>query len=214
MPGLIFDFDGLVVETESVEFAVYRQVLSGRGVNVDPADFLRFIGTNDEEGWIALLREWLGHDVDLDAFEAQAREIRRPLTLAAPVLDGVIELLDDAHAAGWRIGLGSSSPRRWIDMHLSHRGLLERFDAIVTRDDVERVKPDPDIFVEVARRLGLDPSECVVLEDSEHGCRAAKAAGMAVIACPNEMTRAADFSVADRVVVSLLEVKLSGLLDC
>src|SRR2546425_11382339 len=96
-------------------------------------------------------------------------------------------------------------------MHLDHRGLLYRFDAIVTREDVEQDKPDPAIYLEVARRLGVPPTDCVVLEDSEPGCRAAKAAGMKVIAVPTEMTRPSDFSMADRVVTSLSEVTLADL---
>jgi len=211
VPGLIFDFDGLMVETESIELDAWTTVLAEYGATVTAADFLPFIGTHDPGKAERLLRGILGPEADLDAFRERTRAARHSLALAAPLLDGVIDLLDDAKRAGWKVGLGSTSPREWIDMHLDHRGLLDRFDAIVTREDVERVKPDPDIYLEVARRLDIDPSECVVLEDSEPGCRAAKAAGMRVIAVPTEMTRPSDFSMADRVVATLIEVTLSEL---
>lgn len=211
MPALIFDFDGLIVETESVELMAWTRVLAEHGVPVEATDFLPFIGTHRPGLWDKTLREWLGAEADLAALSRRAREIRQPLALAAPVLAGVIALLDEASNTGWQVGLGSSSTRRWIEMHLDHRDLLQRFDAVVTREDVMRVKPDPDIYLEVASRLRAEPRHCVVLEDSEPGCRAAKAAGMACIAVPTDMTRASDFSMADRVVASLSEVTVSDL---
>jgi HAD superfamily hydrolase (TIGR01509 family) len=209
--ALIFDFDGLLVETEHIVFEVWVEVLAARGVHKTEEDFLPFIGTNDPERDEEVMREWLGADADIEAFDRDIRALLDPRALEAPVLEGAIELLDAARDADWKVGLGSSSGRRWIESHLSHRGLLEHFDAVVTREDAEHAKPAPDIYLEVARRLGVPPARCVVLEDSEPGCRAAVAAGMTVIACPSELTRTSDFSMATRLVASLLEVTLSDL---
>ena len=211
MAALVFDFDGLIVETEIVEFRAWAEVLGEMGAVVEPADFLPLIGTHQPGLFAEMIRRWLGDDVDLEALGRRARDLRHPLALAAPLQAGVQDLLDEAHHAGWLVGLGSSSPREWIEMHLTHRGLLSRFDAVVTREDVAAVKPAPDIFLEVARRLGVPPEECVVLEDSGPGCLAAHGAGMACVAVPTDMTRGSDFSRAQRVVSSLADVRLADL---
>lgn len=211
MHGLIFDFDGVIVETELVEFEAWAQVLAEVGALVEAADFEPLIGTHQPGLFESMVKGWLGPGVDMAQLRGRARELRHPVALAAPILDGVLDLLDEAAAADWAVGLGSSSPRSWIEAHLSHRELLGRFAAVVTRDDVEEVKPAPDIFLEVARRLGVDAGQCVVIEDSAPGCRAAKAAGMACVAVPSAMTKSSDFSPADTVVATLSEVRLSDL---
>jgi HAD superfamily hydrolase (TIGR01509 family) len=211
VPALIFDFDGLIVETEMVQFKALESVMADLGAVFDPADFLPLVGTHTPGWFERVVQLSVADDVDLDALNRRIRAVERPLTLAAPVMPGVAELLADARAAEWKVGLGSSSPRQWIDLHLGHRELHDRFDAIVTREDVERVKPQPDIYLELARRLGVVPAACVVLEDSEPGCRAAKAAGMVAVAVPTEMTRPSDFSCADRCLTTLDRVSLADL---
>jgi HAD superfamily hydrolase (TIGR01509 family) len=127
---------------------------------------------------------------------------------ALPPLPGVRELLLAARAAGIRTGLGTGSERERITPRLERQGLLELFDVVVTRADVARGKPAPDIFLEAARLLGVDPAACVVLEDSPHGCTAALAAGMRVIACPSAVTAHCAFPDGIERVRSLVEVEL------
>jgi HAD superfamily hydrolase (TIGR01509 family) len=213
VPALIFDFDGLIVETEMIVFAAWAQVLGEMGKVVDASDFLPMVGTHQPGLFESMVEEWLGPHVDLQELRRRAQKIHQPMALAAPVREGVLELIDEAESAGWRIGLGSSSPRAWIVAHLDHRKLLDRFQAIVAREDVGNVKPAPDIFLRTARRLGVAARRCVVLEDSAPGCRAARAAGMHCVAVPTEMTRSSDFSDADLVVGSLSELRLARLSD-
>ena len=209
--GLIFDFDGLMVQTEMVILRAWTEVLTPLGATLGESDFAPLIGTHTPGLWESMLRDMLGEDVDLDELSRRAEHLTTDLSLAEPLLPGVGDLLDEACAAGWAVGLGSSSSRAWIDLHLDHRSLLDRFTAVVTRDDVTRTKPAPDIYLEVARRLGVTPGRCVVLEDSEPGSRAAKEAGMVCVAVPHELTKGSDFSIADRVVESLEDVSLTDL---
>jgi riboflavin kinase len=104
--------------------------------------------------------------------------------------------------------LGTGATRQSLERRLAGGGLVDAFDVIVTRADVERGKPAPDIFLEVARRLEVAPADCLVLEDSPHGCEAALAAGMQIIACPSVVNAHCEFPDGVRVVASLLEVSL------
>jgi beta-phosphoglucomutase-like phosphatase (HAD superfamily) len=122
----------------------------------------------------------------------------------------VRELLDLALESGWRTGIGTGSGLPFVAPRLERLGVLDRFDAIVTRADVERGKPFPDIYLELARRLDVDPADCVVLEDSAPGCEAALAAGMRVIACPSVVTAHCELPDGVERVASLLEVELRG----
>ena len=124
----------------------------------------------------------------------------------------MVERLDEAAALGLRLAIASSSPRAWIDDHLAHLGLSDRFEVTRTADDVARTKPDPELYVSACAALGVAPHEAVAIEDSPNGIRAAKAAGLACVACPNPLTSLLPMDAADCVVPSLADVTLAGLL--
>jgi beta-phosphoglucomutase-like phosphatase (HAD superfamily) len=123
----------------------------------------------------------------------------------------VVELLDVAHAEGVPVAVASSSTRDWVETHLCRLGLRDRFEAVLTRDDVEQAKPAPDLFSAAARALGVAPERSIVFEDSFNGCTAAKAAGMVCVVAPNRITMIQDFSHADLVVDSLVELDFARL---
>jgi HAD superfamily hydrolase (TIGR01509 family) len=123
-------------------------------------------------------------------------------------LPGVQELLDAAHRRGLRVGLGTGNIVSTLERRLGRHGVFDRFDAIVTRAEVAQGKPAPDIYLEVARRLRVDPQACLVLEDSAVGCEAAVAAGMRVIACPSIVTEHCPYPDGVQRVSSLRDLAL------
>ena len=206
--ALLFDYDGLVVDTERTLADVIIERVAAHGGSVTYADFGHLFGSTEvDQLWDELLPTWCS-GLTLADLEAHAGEVLPAINDALPPLPGVRELLAKARAAGWRTALGTGSDRARITPRLAHQGLLELFDAIVTRADVARGKPAPDIFLEAARLLDVEPADCVVLEDSPHGCEAALAAGMRVIACPSVVTAHCTFPDGAERVGSLLDVVL------
>ena len=128
-------------------------------------------------------------------------------------LPGVVELLDQAEALGLAKAVASSSPISWVGRHLDRLGIIERFAAVRTQDDVHRTKPWPDVFLAAATALQVRPERAVVFEDSRNGVLAAKEAGMFCVAVPNRITEGMDFSDADLVVSSLADVDLAALMS-
>ncbi len=128
-----------------------------------------------------------------------------------PPMAGVVDLLDDARAHGIRLGIGSSSPHSWVDLHLKRLGLFDRFSVVICEDDVASVKPAPDLFIKAAESLQVAPRNAVVLEDSPHGIVAAGKAGIAGVAVPNELTRHLDFNGAMMRVASIAELSVDIL---
>lgn len=126
---------------------------------------------------------------------------------------GVRDYLETAKSAGLKIGLASSSNYEWVSSHLKRLGLFDYFDCIKTSDDVEKVKPDPALYIEAARCLGLEPKECIAFEDSAHGAQAAKTAGLNIVIFPNEVTNAMQFCEVDYRFDSMLAMPLSELVS-
>jgi 16S rRNA pseudouridine516 synthase len=131
-----------------------------------------------------------------------------PMKDALPLMPGVRKVLDRAHARGLRIGLGTGNTLETVRRRLGRHDIFDRFDAVVTRAEVTAGKPAPDIYLEVARRLAVLPELRLVLEDSVHGCEAALAAGMRVIACPSVVTEHCHFPTGVELVSSQLQVAL------
>jgi HAD superfamily hydrolase (TIGR01509 family) len=170
--------------------------------------FMGSTGPENDAAWARQVHEWLGPDADPDAFDVEAWKLIEARRHEVPLCAGVVELLDDARRAGWHTAVATGAHRHRLDHHLGVLGVLDRFDEIVTAAEVPRGKPAPDVFLEAARRLGIAPSECVVLEDSLPGYQAGIAAGMAVVVCPCAVTRYCTFPPEARVVTSLHEVSL------
>ena len=215
-PGaLLFDFDGLILDTETCTFTTVAEVFAEHGQRLDRTWWSSIIGTADHPHWSEVLAERLGRAVDRETVVSAREGRRRALIEREPVRPGVTALLDEAAVAGVPVAVASSSPHGWVAGHLERLGLLDRFHHLTTRDDVDgdtrRTKPAPDLFLHAARRLGVAAERCVVLEDSPHGVTAARAAGMAVVAVPGPMTATLDFAGADLVVTSLREVRLAQL---
>jgi HAD superfamily hydrolase (TIGR01509 family) len=209
--ALVFDFDGLILDTEWSDYLSVRRAFQAHGAELPIEEWRLGVGTTDKRHWTEWLEEVLGHPIDRDTVRAERLEEHHRLIAGEFPLPGVVRLLDEAEAAGVPVAVASSSPLDWVGGHLRRIGLWSRFDLVVTREDVEQTKPAPDLYRLAVAELGVRAECAVALEDSEHGCTAAVAAGLACVAVPNRITRPQSFDHADLVVDSLAGVTLADL---
>ena len=198
--AVIFDMDGVLVDSEPVHFRSTVRVMRDQfGIAFTEADNREFLGSTDRHMW-EVLRQRHGLPLTVEELTRRRKEVYlRLLGEGLPWRDGIRPLIADLAAAGYRLAVASSGLRRIIEHVLDDGGVRCHFEAVVTADDIPTPKPAPDIYLEAARRLGLEPSQCVAVEDTDVGVRAAKTAGMYVIAFPTMTTAAMDFGVADLV---------------
>jgi len=204
--GVIFDLDGVLVDSYRAHFASWRALYGELGIEYSEEAFAADFGRTSRD----ILRRTMGDQLseervrDLDARkEALFRDILRE---NFPAMDGAVELIDALSADGFRLAVGSSGPPENIELALAKLGRAEKFAAIVTGQDVTRGKPDPQVFQLAAERLALPAAACAVVEDAVHGIEAARRAGMASIALTGTATRD-ELAHADLVVDSLGELK-------
>lgn len=207
----LFDFDGLLCETEEAHFTVLQEMYAAHGAVLEFEQYAVSIGTQDAFDPFEYLEALIGRSVDREALGSRAKQRYLSAVAAEPVCAGVVELLDEADRAGIRCAVASSSSRDWVTGHLARLGLLERFDAICAAEDVMSVKPAPDLYLLALARLQVAARDAVVFEDSPNGILAAKAAGLFCVAVPNALTRRMVVSGADLVVGSLADVTFAGL---
>lgn len=172
------------------------------------------VGTvSTEADHFARLEAQIGTLLDRQTLGPQRRQRESELIQNQPILPGVQAYLAEARQLGLKIGMASSSPCQWVMGHLQRLDLLKYFDSIRARDDVERVKPDPELFLAVLADLGAEPQEAVAFEDSPYGVQAAKAAGLLCVVVPNPITRQYSLAQADLRQESLAETPLSSLIE-
>jgi HAD superfamily hydrolase (TIGR01509 family) len=193
--AIIFDLDGVLLDSEQrwneAKEALVREA-GGTWLEKAPEVMM---GMSSPE-WSAYLRDDLGVQRDLDAINDDVvRRMHESYEDGLPLLPGALETVR-ALAARWLLGLASSSNREIIDVFLERSGVGDLFGATVSSEQVARGKPAPDVYVETARRLGVDPRACVAIEDSANGLRAAHAAGMPVVAAPNPQYPPGDDALA------------------
>lgn len=213
MRGLIFDFDGLILDTEMPDFVSWQSVYRQHGVELPLEGWASVVGGNAESDFDPYdnLEEMIGKKTDREAIWIKRRKDYLENLESQPVLPGVEKFLADAIEMRLKLGIASSSPENWVVGHLTRLGMLEKFDVVCTADDVEKTKPDPTLFLLTAEKLGVAPGEIIVFEDSPNGVVGAKRAGMYVVAVPNPLTKQLDLSTADLVLNSLEDITLEGL---
>jgi putative hydrolase of the HAD superfamily len=207
--ALIFDFDGLILDTESALIRAYADVHAAHGVPFDEAAFLRSVGRADFsfDPWHAFEKR-----ADRAVLETERRTRNRARDLHLSVLPGVVALLDAARDQDLRVGLASNSSHGHCERHLARVGLLDRFAFLACREDAPSPKPEPDLYKLVLNHFGLRGHEAIAFEDSHTGSLAAKRAGLWVVAVPNSSTAHHDFAHADLRVTSLADVTLDELM--
>ena len=217
MPGpiaaVVLDFDGLIVDTETPIFEAWLAAYRRRGRSVGLEEWQHALGTHGGFDPLEHLDALLGGTLDREAVLAEVKEATAVGCEGQPLLPGVLPLLRDARALALGRAVASSSSCGWVDGWLRRHGIREHLDVVVARDDVRKVKPDPELFLLAASRLGVEPAACVVFEDSPNGMRAAIAAGMRCVAVPNALTRPLARPAVDLVLESLAERPLAGILE-
>lgn len=210
--ALLFDFDGLVADTEAAIYDAWRELYRSQGQELILSDYVNCVGsTFGQYDPMRELERRLGHEPDWPVLLAAKDRAIQEGHVGLPTLPGVRELLTEAQRAGVPCAVASSSEISWVGRWLGELELTPFFQAVWTRDRVARAKPAPDLFLGAADELGLDPSACLVLEDSRNGLIAAQAAGCPCVIVPSTVTRGLDFSGAHAVLPTLAGVGLEEL---
>lgn len=205
--ALLFDLDGLMVDSEPHSLTSWHAVLAKRGVTLTQSVIDRLFGLRQLEA-ARLLVELYGLTEDPGGLAREKEEYQiRHLDGKVAAMPGLCELLGESERHGLLIAVASSGARRYVAAVLVALHLTDRFHAIVSGDDVLNGKPAPDVFLAAARALRVEARDCLVLEDAPAGVQAAKAAGMRCVAVPNAHTRSLDLSAADLVLPSLFAVR-------
>lgn len=215
--ALLFDFDGLILDTETPEFRVWQSMYREYGHELEVEQWGMVVGgfgkgTFDAADHLARLA---GDGVKAEELRARHRSESDSWTLFQPVLPGVVDYLEQARRLGLKLAIASSSPHSWVDMHLARLGLADQFEAIICADDVlpGRTKPHPDLFLKALEVLDVQAGEALVFEDSPNGVEAARAAGIIVVEVPNSITALLESKGADLTVQSLERIPLTELLN-
>lgn len=211
--GIIFDFDGLILDTETHHYRILQEMFAEHGSEMPIERWQQEIGTQTGFSPFGYLQEQLGHDIEEDVLERQLEETFHSTLLAEKARDGVEDYLKEAKELGLKVGLASSSDYGWVSRYLKNLGLFDYFECIKTSDDVEIVKPDPALYAEAAHCLGLQPEECVAFEDSANGALAAKSAGMGCVIVPNEVTHTMNFCEVEHRLSSMADMPLSKVIE-
>jgi HAD superfamily hydrolase (TIGR01509 family) len=210
--ALVFDFDGLILDTEEPVYRSWLEVYQAHGEELPFERWVQIVGSTTT-GFHPQhhLEERLGRPLPQEVLDRRIGR-RTELVLAQALLPGVVQQLDAAREGGLKLGVASSSTREWVAGHLARLGILERFECLRCRDDVPNAKPEPDLYLAVLECLGVSASEAIAIEDSPNGVAAAKRAGMRCVAIPNSITADLDLSEADITLTSLAELTLAQLL--
>jgi HAD superfamily hydrolase (TIGR01509 family) len=214
LKAVLFDFDGLILDTETPEVEVLRQVFAEHGETLPEEYWTHAFGRGADqiaEKPMQLMARLCGRELDVPSLELEQRRRTVELIHEQPIRPGVVSLLEQIRGAGLKYGIASSSRHDWVEGHLDRLGLLPWFSTIVCADDVLRAKPYPDLYLLLMSKLAISAEECFALEDSPNGIRAAKDAGLFVIAVQNPLSARLDLSAADRVFPSLDGLSLSDL---
>jgi putative hydrolase of the HAD superfamily len=213
--ALIFDFDGLIMDTESPEveawqtiYAEYgqefplqvwvRDVVGSTAANFDPAAHLEAVS---------------GQALNLPALHSRARTFRLDKQSRLIAMPGVEDILKAAKPLGLQLAVASSSKHDWVDGYLRQLGLFDKFDVVLGREDVQHIKPAPDLFLAALAALHVQAGEAVIFEDSPNGVLAANRAGVRVVAVPNPITARVEIRGAEFMLPSLADIRLDELLQ-
>ena len=216
MRAALFDMDGALIDSYRAHLESWQVLAREQGLSLSEADFERTFGRTSRE---VIAELWPERAAEVAAMDARKEQCYRELIAERfPAMDGAVELVRTLHAAGWRLAVASSGPPENVHLVLDRLGARDAFEAVVTGRDVQRGKPDPQVFTLAAGRLGVPPARCVVVEDAPLGVAAAHAGGMPAVALLSTGRDAGDFADVqpELVVSSLRELdpeRLASLLD-
>lgn len=210
--ALIFDFDGLIVDTETPAFESWQVMYGEHGHELSLDLWQGALGTTHGFDALAHLEGLLGRSLDRAADLERRRQLKAAMSIDQPLLPGVLTILEQAQALGLPRAVASSSDRAWVEGWLERHAIRHIFTCVRTADDVRLTKPDPELFLSAASCLGLPAERCLVFEDSPNGILAARAAGMRCVAVPGAVTRQLALPPADLVLDRLDSLPLIEIL--
>lgn len=214
MKGLIFDMDGLMIDSERLYFRAEREIASRFGKETSEELLGRMMGRKALESMEIFVRE-LGLDMSAEEALAERSELmRRLMREDLRPMPGLSRIIG-AFFGRLKLAVATGAPREFLDIAMDGLCLRDKFDLLLASDGIEKGKPDPEIFLAACSGLGFPPQSCIVLEDSANGVLAGKHAGCYVVAVPTEYSREQNFGPADAVVEDLFraEEHISALLD-
>jgi HAD superfamily hydrolase (TIGR01509 family) len=210
--AVIFDFDGLILDTETPIFQSWQEIYRKYGAELTLQVWGQMLGTSDAAlSLYDRLAEQTGCPLDAASLEGERAGREAELIAGEMLRPGVRSVLRQAHDLGLGVGLASSAPCAWVKGHLERFGLLDDFQAVYAADDVPAAKPDPALYLAAAAALGVQPCQAVALEDSPNGILAARRAGIYCVAVPNDLTRLYPLDHADQILDSLEQLDLAEL---
>ena len=211
--ALVFDFDGLIVDTEMSSYQTWQEIYAEHDCQLPFSTWAICIGGSPQLfDPCEYLEQQIGRPVLREEIRLRRRQQHIRMVEAQPVLPGVEDYILSAKRLGLKIGVASSSRHEWVDTHLTRLGLIDYFDSIKCFDDVKRRKPDPELYLAVLDALGVHGQQAIALEDSPNGVIAAQQAGIFCVAVPNPVTSQLSLLHADLCLSSLTEVSLEQLL--
>ncbi|MFT5367829.1 MAG: beta-phosphoglucomutase-like phosphatase (HAD superfamily) [Candidatus Latescibacterota bacterium] len=213
--AVIFDMDGLIVDSETIYYNAYNQTLNDLGVDIPREEYFRCVGHSVEGNSVEAVKLYNLPILPEDFLESWMKRFESAIgdPKQIDLMPGFLDLLAHLRQKDYKLGIASSTPKQRMQTtlkngvlpHLDVNSIDEIFGALFSGSDVTNAKPDPEIYLKAAATLEVDPKSCIVFEDSTAGVQAAKAAGMTAVAVPNFFTTQHDHSEADRILKSLSE---------
>lgn len=202
LKGIIFDMDGVLINTEPMHYKIWKETFRRRGVNVEYDHYKECIGSTAAY-LMDLIYKYYQVDFREDfSIRQEMMNVKNEIINKEgfPQIEGVPEMLRRLRKSGFTMAVASSSPQYYIEQAMKAMKVEKCFDLLFSGERVENPKPAPDVFLAAAERIGLKPEECLVVEDSTNGCRAAKAAGMVCLGYKNPDSGNQDLEIADCIV--------------
>ena len=210
--AVIFDMDGVIVDSEPIHIEAEKQTLLKYGVKITTEELRTYTGTTAEFEFNDLIRKYKLNTTAKTLFDVKEDIMFRLLEERTEPTIGVIDLIKNLKQQGFKLGIATSGHRKLAQYYLNKLGIASFFDTVVCAEDITRSKPDPEIFLKAAQRLGVEPAKCIVIEDAKLGIEAAVKAGMKCIGYSNPNSGNQDLSKADWLVADFTELDLQELL--
>lgn len=211
--AFIFDFDGLIIDTELSCYDTWQDIYKQFNTDIPLSEWIKCVGgDNSKFDPIIYLKSKTNLLFDEEKIQKEQLKKHQERSASMPILPGVISLIKYAKENELKLAVASSSSFRWVSYHLKHKKIFDYFDTIITADDVNKVKPAPDLFLKAKENLGISDFEGIVFEDSAHGIHAATEANLYTVAAPNQITKFSDFSNATLIVNTLDEISPENII--
>lgn len=212
LKAVIFDMDGVLIDSEPIHFQAVIQVLSKYGLSIEFQYYKQFIGSTTYKIWEHIKERFELQEPVEELIRKSDGEKRKILDESGFIrIDGAAELVKEVKSKNYKIALASSSPYEYIIEAMNFLGICELFDVIVSGAAISRPKPAPDIFLQTAKQLQIEAGECLVIEDSNAGVRAAKTAKMTCLGFYNPSSGEQDLSAADHIIDNFSNIDTSFL---